>query len=77
MLHTKIMEQLNETLGKFFKDRSITKDIENNLKELLSAVFTKLDLVTREEFDTQQKVLIATRQKLDEMEQSLKNIMAQ
>ena len=71
------MEQLNETLGKFFKDRSITKDIENNLKELLSAVFTKLDLVTREEFDTQQKVLIATRQKLDEMEQSLKNIMAQ
>jgi len=44
--------------------RSPTKDIEKNLRAMLSGAFSRLDLVTREEFDVQTKVLARTREKL-------------
>lgn len=44
------------------------KDIEKNLRALLSSAFSRLDLVTREEFDVQQEVLRHTREKLQQME---------
>ncbi len=46
--------------------------LEDNIRAIINAVITKLDLVSREEFDTQQMVLIATRKKLDELEKMLK-----
>jgi BMFP domain-containing protein YqiC len=39
-------------------------EVRDNLKALLSTQFAKLDLVTREEFDTQARVLARTREKL-------------
>ena len=39
-------------------------EVRDNLKALLSTRFAKLDLVTREEFDTQARVLARTREKL-------------
>lgn len=39
-------------------------EVRDNLKALLSSQFAKLDLVTREEFDTQSRVLARTREKL-------------
>jgi hypothetical protein len=44
------------------------RDIEKNLKAILSAAFAKLDLVTREEFDVQQAVLAKTREALTLLE---------
>ena len=38
------------------------------MRILLSGVFTKLDLVTRDEFNVQQEMLIRTREKLTELE---------
>lgn len=43
-------------------------DLQKNLKALLTQQFARLELVTREEFDTQAKVLARTRSKLDELE---------
>ena len=43
---------------------SPAKDIEKNLRGMLSSAFSRLDLVTREEFDVQVKVLARTREKL-------------
>lgn len=43
-------------------------DLQKNLKALLTQQFTRLELVTREEFDTQVKVLARARSKLDELE---------
>lgn len=40
---------------------SPAKDVERNVKAMLSQGFSKLDLVTREEFDTQAQVLARTR----------------
>jgi ubiquinone biosynthesis accessory factor UbiK len=44
------------------------KDIEKNVKALMGGMFSRLDLVTREEFDIQSEVLARTRQKLKELE---------
>jgi ubiquinone biosynthesis accessory factor UbiK len=43
-------------------------DMQKNLKALLTQQFALLELVTREEFDTQAKVLARARTKLDELE---------
>ncbi len=48
---------------------SPAKDVERNVKAMLSQGFSKLDLVTREEFDTQTQVLARTRARLEELEQ--------
>lgn len=49
-------------------ENSPAKDIEKNVKAMMAQGFSKMDLVTREEFDTQAQVLARTREKLDELE---------
>ena len=49
-------------------DSSPAKDIEKNVKAMMSQGFSKLDLVTREEFDIQNQVLAKTRAKLEALE---------
>jgi len=50
---------------------SPAKDVERNVKAMLSQGFSKLDLVTREEFDTQTQVLVRTRARLEELDRSV------
>jgi BMFP domain-containing protein YqiC len=47
---------------------SPAKDFERNARAMLTAGFSRLDLVTREEFDVQSRVLARTREKLAELE---------
>jgi BMFP domain-containing protein YqiC len=42
--------------------------LEKNLRATLQATLSKLDLVTREEFDVQTKVLARTRAKIEALE---------
>jgi BMFP domain-containing protein YqiC len=58
-----IVTKVNELLA-----QSPVKDVEKNLRVMLGGVFTRLDLVTREEFDVQQEVLKRTREKMDALE---------
>jgi len=51
--------------------KSPAKDIEKNIRGLLSGAFSRLDLVTREEFDVQIKVLARTREKLIALEERI------
>ncbi|MDF3034931.1 MAG: hypothetical protein K0S28_205 [Paucimonas sp.] len=44
------------------------KDVEKNVKAMMSQGFSKLDLVTREEFDIQAQILAKTRAKLEALE---------
>ena len=44
--------------------RSPAKDLEKNVRALLAATFSRLDLVTREEFDVQRELLTRTRERL-------------
>ena len=67
MLNQKIFEEVSAKL-KDVLGQSPAADIEKNLRAILQSVFAKLDLVTREEFDVQQAVLLRTREKLEALE---------
>lgn len=69
----RILEQINEHISEILKNTPLT-DVENNLKAIILAIFSKLDLVTREEFDIQKKVLAETRKHLEELESIIKNL---
>ena len=43
-------------------------DLEQNFRGLLDSAFERMELVTREEFDVQRKVLERTREKLTDLE---------
>ncbi|WP_310633180.1 accessory factor UbiK family protein [Paraburkholderia sp.] len=47
---------------------SPARDVERNVRAMLSQGFSKLELVTREEFDAQAQVLARTRARLEELE---------
>lgn len=49
-------------------------DMQKNVKALLTQQFARLDLVTREEFDIQAKVLARSREKLEELERKLSEL---
>jgi ubiquinone biosynthesis accessory factor UbiK len=48
--------------------RALQKDLESNFRAVLRASLTKLDLVSRDEFDAQMRVLERTRARLEELE---------
>jgi ubiquinone biosynthesis accessory factor UbiK len=50
---------------------ALRQDLENNFKAVLQSGLTKLDLVTRREFDVQAGVLARTREKLETLESRL------
>jgi len=52
-------------------------DAEHNLNALLKSVLTKMELVSREEFDVQAEVLRNTRQKLELLEAKLAQLEQQ
>ena len=51
--------------------RSIREDLEHNFRAVLRSSLSKLDLVTREEFEVQEAVLARTREKLEALEAKL------
>ena len=53
---------------------TLKKDFEKNCQSILSKAFAKFDLVTREEFDTQSKVLLRTRKKCEDLEKQIKTL---
>jgi BMFP domain-containing protein YqiC len=53
---------------------SPAKDIEKNVRTMMSQGFQKMDLVTREEFDIQSRVLAKTREKLEALEAKVAEI---
>ena len=66
-METRFLDELNKKVSELLA-ASPAKDIEKNLRALLSSAFSRLDLVTREEFYVQQEVLGRTRDKLQQME---------
>jgi BMFP domain-containing protein YqiC len=70
---SKFLDDLNRRV-KELVDASPAKDIEKNMRAMMSGAFSRLDLVTREEFDIQQEVLKRTREKLQALEARLAEI---
>ncbi|HAU91816.1 MAG: accessory factor UbiK family protein [Alteromonadaceae bacterium TMED7] len=57
--------------------KNMAEEAEGKIKQVLQSQLSKLDLVTREEFDIQTQVLIKTREKLEAMEVRLAALEAE
>ena len=75
MLNNEKLREISNKIREIVKDPPLP-DIEKNIDALLKSMFTKMELVTREEFDVQTEVLKRTRQKLEELEKKLSEIEA-
>lgn len=69
-MNPKLFDEINEKM-KAVLAQGPAADIEKNMRALLAGLFSRLDLVTREEFDVQREVLLRTRAKLAELEQKV------
>ena len=75
MAQPSILEDLSARIGEFLA-ASPAKDLEKNLRALLSAAFARLDLATREEFEVQARTLARAREKLAELERRVVELEA-
>jgi len=75
MAQTSLLEDLSARISEFLA-ASPAKDLEKNLRALLTAAFAKLDLATREEFEVQARTLARTREKLAELERRVVELEA-
>ena len=66
-MDTKVIDEISRRVEELIANTPV-EDVQKNLRALMSGWFTRLDLVTREEFDVQQSVLQRTREKLSQME---------
>lgn len=55
--------------------QNIENDIQQKFKEILQATFTRMDLITRDEFDVQCKVLARTREKLEQLQNQVEDLL--
>lgn len=64
-----IARQVHESMPKGI--REFGDDVEKKIRQVLQSQLTRLDLVSREEFDVQTQVLLRTREKITLLEQRL------
>ncbi|MBX3663992.1 MAG: accessory factor UbiK family protein [Burkholderiales bacterium] len=66
----RLFDEINEKV-KAALAQGPAADLDKNLRAMLGGLFSRLDLVTREEFDVQREVLLRTRAKLEELEKKV------
>lgn len=77
------IEQLVNRLGEQFGERlpgslrAMRGELEDNLKMLLREGLSRMELLTRDEFDIQQALLARTRSKVETLEQRIRTLEAQ
>ena len=76
MFDTKFLDDLAKKLSSAVPPgvKAFEEECQNQFRSILQSAFSRLDLVTREEFDTQCKVLGRTRAKLDDMEAKIASL---
>ena len=75
MAQSSLLDDLSARIGEFLA-ASPAKDVEKNLRALLSAAFARLDLATREQLEVQTQALSHAREKLAELERRVVELEA-
>ncbi|SDY69613.1 accessory factor UbiK family protein [Nitrosomonas sp. Nm58] len=70
MINKNVLDEIGAKISEIVA-QSPAKDIERNMRAMLTSMLSRLDVVTREEFDVQQEVLKRTRAKLTELEEKV------
>lgn len=75
MQYTGFLNDISIKIKELIK-KSPLEDIDKNIHALIQGAFTKMELVSREEFDVQAEVLRNTREKLVKLEAKLAELEA-
>ena len=75
MAQSSLLEDLSARISEFLA-ASPAKDLEKNLRALLTSAFARLDLATREQFEVQTQSLARAREKLAELERRVAELEA-
>lgn len=70
----KLTKKLLDALPEGIK--TLENDVQQKFYDVLQSTFQKMDLITREEFDTQTRVLAKTRAKVDSLQAQLDALLA-
>jgi len=76
MISSQILNDLSNKIKEIVNSSPLT-DMEKNINALIQGVLTKMELVSREEFDVQAEVLRNAREKLSLLEEKLAKLEAQ
>ena len=74
-MNQKILNDIDQRMREVFA-QSPAADVEKNLRALMTSFLSRLDLVTREEFEVQQAVLARTRALLEKLEKQVAELEA-
>lgn len=69
----RLFDDLSERIGEALRN-SPAQDLEKNLRALLATWFDRMDLVLREDFDVQRKLLERAQAKLAELEARVRDL---
>ena len=72
-MNEKLLAELSARLAALATNNP-AKDLEKNFRGMLSSTFSKLDLVTREEYDVQTRLLARAKEKLAALEARIAEI---
>jgi BMFP domain-containing protein YqiC len=75
MQQNRLFEELSSKVNALLA-QSPAKDVEKNVRALLTSFFGRLDLVTREEFDVQARLLERSREQLSALEARIAELEA-
>ena len=75
MQYTDFLSDISNKIKELIKESPL-EDIDKNIHALIQGAFTKMELVSREEFDVQTEVLRNTREKLAKLEAKLAELEA-
>ena len=78
MLHKLVIDTVSTQATKLLMSEQglPNVEVEKHLKALLQSALSKLDVVSRDEFDTQQAVLMRTRERLEALEKRVSELEA-
>ncbi len=76
MFNSQVITDISNKIRDLVKNSPI-EDMDKNVHALIQGVFTKMELISREEFDVQAEVLRNTREKLVQLEAKLAELEAQ
>jgi len=76
MINPAIIAKIGQQLASLMPEqaKATQQQVERNIHVILQGAFSRLDLVTRDEFDAQSAVLQRTREKVEQLEVAVSHL---
>lgn len=76
MMNSNFFDDLSKKLADAVPQnvKAARADLEKHFRQIVQSMFSKMDLITREEFDIQVHILSKTRAKLEKLEEKIKSL---